>query len=93
MTNTKKQSRKGRSPAGDTAKQIVSLTIDPALVAEIDKYAAEKTISRSKAVEAAIVCLTAPIASIPAEVDPVNALVSPDDCMFAAPSLGHAIFY
>ena len=89
MTDTKKQSRKGRSPAGDTAKQIVSLTIDPALIIEIDKYAAAKSISRSKAVEAAIAYLTSP----PATDIPAGVLASPNDCMFAAPSLGRAIFY
>ena len=89
MAYTNKQSRTGRPPTGDVAKKVVSLTIDPALVKQVDEYAADKKISRSAAIEAAIVGFLAsnsPIAT--AE----NSLVQPD-CVFASPSLGSAIYY
>jgi len=71
------------------AKKVVSLTIDPALVKQVDAYAADKKISRSAAIEAAIVgllALNSPIAT------PENSLTQPD-CMFASPALGAAILY
>jgi len=89
MAHTKKESRTGRPLTGDVAKKVVSLTIDPALVKQVDEYAADKKMSRSAIIEAAIVGLLAvnsPIAM--AE----NSLVQPD-CIFASPSLGAAILY
>jgi len=89
MPHSRKQSRGGRRPSGDVAKKVVSLTIDPALVKQVDAYAADKRMSRSAAIETAIVGLLAvnrPIAS--AE----NNLVQPD-CVFATPALGMAIFF
>ena len=89
MAHTNKQSRTGRPPTGDVAKKVVSLTIDPALVKQVDEYAADKKISRSAAIEAAIVgllALNSPIATVE------NSLVQPD-CVFASPSLGLAIYY
>ena len=92
MTETKKQRQKGRSPAGDNTKKIVSLTIDPALIHQIDVYAADKSISRSSAIETAIVSLLALEASSPlATAD--HRLGQSDGCMFASPSLGAAILY
>ena len=93
MTDIQKQTRTGRFPAGDTAKKIVSLTLDPALIAKIDEYAAEKKISRSAAIETAITGLFAvrPTTSQPTMVE--NSLVQSDDCIFASPQLGAAIFY
>jgi hypothetical protein len=87
-----KKRRSGRSPVGDKAKKIISLTIDHALISQIDSYAAERGISRSSAIEAAIMGLLAlkpgsPMAS------PDNSLVLPDDCLFATPSVGTAIHY
>jgi len=72
------------------AKKVVSLTIDPALVKSVDAYAADKGISRSATIEAAIVGLLAvnsPIAK--AE----NSVVQPELCIFASPALGTAIRY
>jgi len=89
MPHSRKQSRGGRRPSGVDAKKIVSLTIDPALIKQVDAYAANKKISRSAAIETAIVCLLAlnsPIASTE------KSLVQ-SDCMFATPSLGAAILY
>ena len=90
MTDTNKK-RTGRS-SGDNAKKIISLTLDPALVAKVDEYAAEKKISRSAAIETAITGL---FAVSPTTSQPVvsNSLVQPDDCIFASPQLGAAIFY
>ena len=90
MTDTEKKPR--RSPASDKTKKIVSLTLDPALVAKVDEYAAEKKISRSAAIETAITGLfvVSPTTSQPM-VD--NSLVQPDDCIFASSQLGGAIFY
>ena len=90
MAQTKKTSRTGRPPTGDAAKKVVSLTIDPALVKRVDAYAADKGISRSVAIEAAIVgwlAVNSPIAK--AE----NSVVQPEHCIFASPALGMAIFY
>jgi len=89
MAQTKKESRTGRRPSGDFAKKVVSLTIDPALVKQVDEYAADKKMSRSAAIEAAIVGLLA----VNSPIAPVeNSLVQPD-CIFASPSLGTAIYY
>jgi hypothetical protein len=88
MPYTKKQSRAGRQPVGDVAKKVVSLTIDPALLQQFDTYVADKGISRSAAVEAAIAGLLAsnsPIATA--------ANFQQSDCIFASPSLGAAIHY
>ena len=49
MTDYKKQPK-----TKDATKRIVSLTLDPVLIARIDEYAAEKKISRSAASETAI---------------------------------------
>ena len=90
MPHAKKQSRTGRPPSGDAAKKIVSLTLDPALIKQVDAYAAGKKISRSAAVEAAITGLLAlnrPIGT--AE----NSFGQADHCLFATPSLGAAIHY
>ena len=91
----KKQSRAGRSPKGDTAKKIVSLTIDPALISQVDGFAAIKGISRSAALEKIItdwlrVPSDNPVASTASAID--NSLVQ-SDCLFASPSLGAAIMY
>ena len=89
MTHTKQPSRTGRPPLGGIAKKVVSLTIDPALIKQVDDYATDKKISRSAAIEAAILGLLAgnsPVAT--AE----NSLVQPD-CMFATPDFGAAIHY
>jgi metal-responsive CopG/Arc/MetJ family transcriptional regulator len=59
MAHIKKLSRAGRPPSGEVAKKVVSLTIDPELIRQVDVYAADKGISRSAAVEAAIVGLLA----------------------------------
>ena len=91
MTDTNKK-RTGRSPSGDKAKKIVSLTLDPALVAKIDEYAAEKKISRSAAIENAITGLFAVSPTTPQPVVE-NSLVQPNDCIFASPQLGTAIHY
>jgi hypothetical protein len=95
MTSEKTQMRKRRSPAGDDSKKIVSLTIAPALVARIDEYAADKKISRSAAIENAIVNWLAPPPASPVATasEPVNSLIQPDDCLFASPQAGHAILY
>ena len=88
MIDTKKTSRTGRPPAGDVAKKVVSLTIDPALLQQVDAYAAEKGISRSAAIEAAItglLTLNRPITT--AEN------FEQSGCIFASPALGAAIFY
>ena len=96
MTSTKKQRTK-RSPQGDTAKKIVSLSIDPALIDKADAYAADKGISRSAVIELAITGLLAkndsPVATkaTVASTD-VNSLVQPDN-VFATPALGTAIRY
>jgi len=88
MPYTKKQSRAGRQPVGDVAKKVVSLTIDPALLQQVDAYTAEKGISRSAAVEAAIMGLLA-------MKNPITAAENfgQPDCIFASSSLGSAILY
>jgi len=95
MTSEKTQIRKKDSPAENDTKKIVSLTIAPALVARIDEYAAEKKISRSSAIESAIVnWLALPVDSpVAAAYEPDNSLVHSDDCLFASPQVGHAILY
>jgi hypothetical protein len=90
MTEPQKQARTGRS--GDKAKKIVSLTIDPTLVSQIDVYAADKKISRSAAIEAAITGLLA-LNSNTVIAATENSLVQPDDCIFASPQLERAIFF
>ena len=90
MPDTKKQSRSGRPPAGDAAKKVVSLSIDPVLIERIDAYAADNGISRSAAIETVItglLSLKSPI--IAAE----KSAGQSDSCMFASPSLGAAILY
>ena len=96
MTNTKNQPRKKRFPAGENSKKIVSLALDPTLIAKIDEYAAEHSLSRSRAVETAIACLTgqqsigfSPATAYSAE----NSLATPNDCIFASPQVGQAVFY
>jgi hypothetical protein len=91
MTDTNKK-RTGRSPSGDKTKKIISLTIDPALVAKIDEYAAEKKISRSAAIETAITGLFAVNATTSLPMIE-NSLMQSDDCIFASPQLGGAILY
>jgi hypothetical protein len=76
----------------DATKKIVSLTLDPVLVARIDEYAANKKISRSAAIEVAITGLLALNSSLSLTAAE-NSVVLPDDCIFATPSFGGAIFY
>ena len=93
-TDIQKQARTGRLPAGDTAKKIVSLTLDPVLIAKIDEYAAEKKMSRSAAIETAITGLfiVKPTTPQPA-IENNLPLVQPNDCIFASPQMGTAIHY
>ena len=83
--------RTGRPPSGNIAKKVVSLAIGPALIKQIDEYAADKKMSRSAAIEAAIVGLLAvkPERTI---ATAENSLVQPD-CIFASPAFGAAILY
>ena len=90
MTHPKQQSRTGRPPSGGVAKKMISLTIDPALIKQVDDYAADKKVSRSAAIEAAIVGLLAVQLENPITTD--NSLAQPD-CMFATPAFGAAIHY
>jgi metal-responsive CopG/Arc/MetJ family transcriptional regulator len=100
MTETKKQ-RKGRTPIGEKAKKIVSLTIDSELLEKIDSYAADKKLSRSAAIEEVIIkTLSTPTTSrqttdrLAAMRETENNLVqSSDGAMFAAPQLGRAVLY
>ena len=90
MTSERTQIRAG-------AKKVVSLTITPALVARIDKYAAEQKISRSSAIEKAIINWLELPSDNPAAINENN-LVQSDDCilgqcLFASPQIGHAILY
>ena len=87
MTETKKASRKR-----DSTKKIVSLTLDPVLVARVDEYAAEKKISRSAAIETAITGLLAPKPITSLAIAENNVALS-NDCIFASPQLGTAIHY
>jgi hypothetical protein len=87
MTDTKKQSR-----TKDTAKKIVSLTIDPLLISRLDAYAADKKISRSATIEVAITGLLA-LDARPSMTAAENSLVLPEDCIFASPQLGTAIYF
>ena len=91
MTHPKQQSRTGRPPSGNVAKKVVSLTIDPALIKQVDDYAADKKISRSAAIEAAIVGLLAEQSESRMAMAE-NSLVQPD-CMFVTPDFGAAIHY
>jgi hypothetical protein len=88
MAHIKKPSRAGRQPAGDVAKKVVSLTIDPVLLQQLDAYTAEEGISRSAAVEAAITGLLALNSPTTTAENFVQS-----DCIFASPSLGSAILY
>jgi len=90
MSHSRKQSRGGRRPSGDVAKKVVSLTIDPVLIKRVDAYASDKRMSRSAAIETAILGLLAPKSGILAKAE--NSVVQPD-CAFATPSLGSAIHY
>ena len=87
MTDTKKQAR-----PKDSTKKIVSLTLDPVLIAKIDDYAAEKKISRSAAIEIAITGLLALNSSVSLAVME-NSTVLPGNCIFASPQLGTALFF
>ncbi|MCL2711566.1 MAG: ribbon-helix-helix domain-containing protein [Planctomycetaceae bacterium] len=84
MPHSKKLSRTGRPPSGGVAKKVVSLTIDPALIKQVDEYAANKRISRSAAIEAAIVGLLTSNSGSP---------ITQPDCVFASPAVGTAILY
>jgi hypothetical protein len=90
MARIRKQSRAGRPTSGNIAKKVVSLTIDPAIIERVDAYAADKRISRSAAIEAAIIGLFTLNSKITATE---NSLVQYDDCIFSTPSIGTAIFY
>ena len=89
MAHINQQSRTGRPLSGGVAKKVVSLTIDPTLIKQVDDYAAEKKMSRSAAIEAAIVGLLAGNSPV---VATENSLVQPD-CIFASPTFGAAIHY
>ena len=83
------KSKRGKK---DSAKKIVSLTIDPALIAKIDGYAASKKISRSAAIESSIMGLLV-LNSDSAFAVPDNSLVQPEESIFASPQLGTAIHF
>jgi hypothetical protein len=87
MTDTKKPSR-----TKDSSKKIISLTLDPLLVSRIDIYATDRGISRSSAIETVLTGFLAPNSS-PSMTIPDNSLVQPDNCLFASPQLGTAIYY
>jgi hypothetical protein len=89
MTDTPKKTRRS---SGDKAKKIVSLTIDPALINQVDAYAADRGVSRSAAIESAIMELLTSNSHTPFAIAE-NSLVQPDDSLFASPQLGAAIFY
>jgi len=89
MTDTKKTSRTGRE---NKAKKIISVTIDPALIHQIDTYAADRGISRSAAIETVLTGFFA-TKSTPAFTMPDKSLVQPDNCLFASSQLGAAIHY
>jgi hypothetical protein len=101
--HAKKQQRKGRSPAGEKAKKVVSLTIDPKTLAFIDEFAAKRNISRSQAVEYAIdtmpMCEKCPLEEADTPIastksaETENSLVKPNNCLYASPQVGKAIFY
>jgi len=91
MAPIKNLSRTGRPPSGNVAKKVVSLTIDPMLITQVDEYAADKKMSRSAVIEAAVVGYLALNASSPIATTE-NCLVQPD-CIFASPALGAAIYY
>ena len=63
MTDTKTQSRKKRSASKGDAKKVVSLSVYQTLLESIDKYAAEQNVSRSVAIEHAIIKMFAEPAS------------------------------
>ena len=92
MPDRKKPSRVGRPPVEKTTKKVISLTIAPALVKQIDAYAADKKISRSAAIEAAIVGLLTPKLD-DSIATAEHSRAQPDGCVFATPALGSAIFY
>ena len=98
MTETKKQSRKRRT-ATENIKKVVSLTIDPALIAHIDEHAELSQMSRSAVIEKAILnYFVQPLpesknSPVPIS-EPVNSLVQPNsNYEYAAPQTGKAIFY
>jgi len=96
MSTQKKQPRAGRSPKGDSAKKIVSLTIDPALISQIDSYATNKGISRSAAIEEAIAGWFASQQSpksIATTANTTDKSVPQFEYIFATPALGKAIRY
>ena len=92
MIDTKNSSRVGRPSSGNVAKKVVSLTIAPALIKQIDAYSADKKISRSAAIEAAIVGLLMP-ESDDSITTAEHSRAQPDGCVFATPALGSAILY
>jgi hypothetical protein len=93
MSKTKKQ------PKSD--KKIVSLSVSETLMGKLDEYAADNGVSRSAAVEDAIVCLTKPIAgTVSGQALPVNNLdqlsensLVQSGSVFASPQIGQAIMY
>jgi len=98
MTETKKQSRKRRTPT-ENAKKVLSLTIDPALIEHVDEYASNNQMSRSAVIEEAI--LNYFVQPLPESTDspvpisePLNSIVqSNSNYEYAAPQHGKAIFY
>jgi len=97
MSTNKKQSRSRRLLQGNATKQTVSLSLTPALIDQVDGYAADKGISRSAVIELAITGLLAmnnsPVATTKSASTSDNSLVQPPDCIFASPALGVAIHY
>ena len=95
MTDIKIPSRKRRSASKDDAKKVVSLSLNPALLESIDKYAAEQNISRSTAIEHAIVKMFAEPANSPLTMDesPNDFMQDNNENLYASPQLGQAILY
>ena len=93
MTDTKTQSRKKRSK--DNVKKVVSLSVYQTLLESIDKYAAEQNVSRSVAIEHAIIQMFAEPASssLTLEESPNDFIQDNNENLYASPQLGQAIFY
>ncbi|MCL2005335.1 MAG: ribbon-helix-helix protein, CopG family [Planctomycetaceae bacterium] len=95
MTDTKTQSRKKRSTSKDDTKKVVSLSVYQTLLKSIDKYAAEENVSRSVAIEHAIIKMFAEPASSPLTLDelPNDFMQDNNENLYASPQLGQSIFY
>jgi hypothetical protein len=91
MSKITKQPRAGRPANGNAAKKVVSLTLDPAIIAQVDAYATEHKISRSAAIETILQeSFEAKPQSMIAPA--VNSLVQPEN-IYATPAIGEAILY